>query len=204
MPSSLCQDCVDGLYTICKAKPKLNLRRSRHSGHALAAFSPECHPEQGGPAKHQRKSGELRPQYGLQEAQCAEQAEVRKAVLCAGQSESTSTRLDMRVCCCHCHAVASKMSTWMIHAIQEHVCRQLASHMCDHVGKGGTCRCLDLNVVDRLHEARGGHEEGAVAHPPGCGDDLTPTPVQGLTGHSCIQDLELDVPDGLITQRALP
>ncbi len=64
----------------------------------------------------------------------------------------------------------------------------------------GTCRCLDLYIVDRLHEARSGHEEGAVAHPPGCGDDLTPTPVQGLTG----QDLELDIPDGLITQWALP
>ena len=66
-----------------------------------------------------------------------------------------------------------------------------------------TCGCLDLYVVDRFHEARGSHEEGAVAHPPGSGDDLAPAPVQGLCSNIGIQNLELDIPDGLITQRAL-
>lgn len=70
--------------------------------------------------------------------------------------------------------------------------------------EGSTCRGLDLHIVDGLHEARGGHEEGAVAHPPGSGDDLAPAPVQGLRCNVGIQDLELDIPDGLVTQGPLP
>lgn len=39
------------------------------------------------------------------------------------------------------------------------------------------------------------HEEGRVDHPPGCGDDLTSTPVEGFLGNHSIQDLKLDVPN---------
>ena len=67
-----------------------------------------------------------------------------------------------------------------------------------------TCRCLDLYIVNGLHKAGGGHEEGAVADPPGGGDDLAPTPVQGLPRNAGIQDLELHIPDGLITQGPFP
>lgn len=46
--------------------------------------------------------------------------------------------------------------------------------------KEGTCGRLNLYIVDRLHEARGGHEESTIAHPSGSGDDLASTPMQGL------------------------
>lgn len=37
------------------------------------------------------------------------------------------------------------------------------------------------------------HEEGRVDNSSGRGDDLAPTPVQGLLGNDCIQDLKLDI-----------
>ena len=43
-----------------------------------------------------------------------------------------------------------------------------------------TCRCLDFNIVHRLHETWSRHEKGAVAHAPRCGDDLATAPMQSL------------------------
>ena len=66
-----------------------------------------------------------------------------------------------------------------------------------------TCRSLDLHVVHRLHEAGGGHQEGGVADPACGGDDLTAPPVHRLGGHHGVQDLELDIADGLIAEGTL-
>ena len=63
---------------------------------------------------------------------------------------------------------------------------------------------LDLHVVDRLHQPRGGHQEGGVADAARCGDDLPAAARQGLGRDLGAQDLELDVADGLVAQRALP
>ena len=72
------------------------------------------------------------------------------------------------------------------------------------IGWTFTCRCLDLHIVDGLHEARSGHQESTVAHPSGCGNDLAPAPMQSLRGNSCIQNLEFHIPDRLITKRPFP
>ncbi len=71
-------------------------------------------------------------------------------------------------------------------------------------GKGClTCRGLDLDIVYRLHQAGGSHEEGRIADTPRGGDDLAPAPHQGIIRHVCMQDLELHISDGLIAQRSL-
>mmetsp|Transcript_18570 Transcript_18570/g.39864 ORF Transcript_18570/g.39864 Transcript_18570/m.39864 type:complete len:296 (+) Transcript_18570:357-1244(+) len=79
-----------------------------------------------------------------------------------------------------------------------HVAAPLGQHVVD--GRQAVRRCLDLHVVHRLHESGCCHEEGGVADTACCGDDLAASPVDGLWGDLCIQDLELDVPDGLVTQ----
>jgi hypothetical protein len=70
----------------------------------------------------------------------------------------------------------------------------------DRLTSGG----LDLHIVDRLHEARSGHEECGITDSAGRGYNLATTPVQRLWCHHSIQNLELDVPDGLVAERAFP
>mmetsp|Transcript_13614 Transcript_13614/g.30034 ORF Transcript_13614/g.30034 Transcript_13614/m.30034 type:complete len:213 (-) Transcript_13614:2261-2899(-) len=67
-------------------------------------------------------------------------------------------------------------------------------------GVGGR---LDLHQVHGLHETRRGHQEGAVGGAAGRGYDLPPPAVDGLVGHRGMQDLELHIADGLVTQRPL-
>mmetsp|Transcript_28556 Transcript_28556/g.64656 ORF Transcript_28556/g.64656 Transcript_28556/m.64656 type:complete len:277 (+) Transcript_28556:501-1331(+) len=64
-------------------------------------------------------------------------------------------------------------------------------------------RRRDLNREDRLHDARRRHEEGGVGHAPGGGDDLTSPAMDRLGGNAGVEDLELDIPHRLITQRPL-
>ncbi|MPC12705.1 NudC domain-containing protein 2 [Portunus trituberculatus] len=85
------------------------------------------------------------------------------------------------------------------------ILRHMATPLGEHrVHRGDTvCWRLDLHEVVRLHEARRGHQEGGVGHTAGRGDDLATAAVQRLLGNHSVQDLELAVPDGLLTQRPL-
>mmetsp|Transcript_43120 Transcript_43120/g.107915 ORF Transcript_43120/g.107915 Transcript_43120/m.107915 type:complete len:423 (-) Transcript_43120:1309-2577(-) len=68
----------------------------------------------------------------------------------------------------------------------------------DAVGGG-----LDLDIVDRLHQARRRHQERRVGHAAGRGDDLASPPVHWRSIHGSVQNLELAVPDGFVAQRPL-
>ena len=63
---------------------------------------------------------------------------------------------------------------------------------------------LDLHIVHGLHQPRRGHQKGGVADAARGGDDLPAAARQGLGRDLGAQDLELDVADGLVAQRALP
>ena len=63
---------------------------------------------------------------------------------------------------------------------------------------------LDFNKHVWLHQPWGSHEEGRVCHSSGRRDDLTSSPVDGLTGNGGVQDLELRVANRLLAQWALP
>mmetsp|Transcript_20010 Transcript_20010/g.60454 ORF Transcript_20010/g.60454 Transcript_20010/m.60454 type:complete len:220 (-) Transcript_20010:2220-2879(-) len=76
----------------------------------------------------------------------------------------------------------------------------LPQHVVD--GADAVCGGLDLHVVDGLHQAGSGHEEGGVAHAPGGGNQLPASSSQGLRSNLGIHDLVLDVADRLVTQRA--
>lgn len=60
-------------------------------------------------------------------------------------------------------------------------------------GRDAVGRRLHLDVVDRLHQARGGHHERGVADPSRRRDDLTPAAVDRLGGERGVQQPELDV-----------
>ena len=60
-----------------------------------------------------------------------------------------------------------------------------------------------LKVLTWFHQSWRGHEECRVADAPGRGDDLATATVDGLRCDGGIQDLELDVADGLVAQRPL-
>lgn len=58
-------------------------------------------------------------------------------------------------------------------------------------------------LEDGLHECGRGGEESRVGHTTGRGDDLAAAAVHGLVGDGGVDDLELDVADGLVAQGAL-
>eukprot|EP00850_Spirogloea_muscicola_P018282 SM000166S02463 [mRNA] locus=s166:132546:136017:+ [translate_table: standard] len=60
-----------------------------------------------------------------------------------------------------------------------------------------------LNIVDRLHEARRGHEECRVGHPASSWDELAATTHEWLRCNLGIQNLDLDIADGFIAKWAL-
>lgn len=70
--------------------------------------------------------------------------------------------------------------------------------MCDESRKG----CVAY-LEDGLHECGRGGEESRVGHATGRGDDLPTAAVHRLVGDGGVDDLELDVADGLVAQRAL-
>ena len=55
-----------------------------------------------------------------------------------------------------------------------------------------------------LHQPRRRHQERRVRHPARGGDHLPTAPVQGLIRDDGVEDLKLDVADGLVAERALP
>mmetsp|Transcript_31851 Transcript_31851/g.51004 ORF Transcript_31851/g.51004 Transcript_31851/m.51004 type:complete len:617 (+) Transcript_31851:1240-3090(+) len=85
--------------------------------------------------------------------------------------------------------------------VSDDVPTALGEHGVD--GRHAVRRRLYLHGIHRLHEARGGHEERRVRHPARGGNHLPAAAVQGLLGDGGVQDLEFDVADGLVAQRAL-
>lgn len=57
-----------------------------------------------------------------------------------------------------------------------------------------------LHIVNRFHKPRSRHEKRWVSYPTCCWNHLTRSSVQRLWCYPGIYNLELDIPDGLITQ----
>ena len=68
-------------------------------------------------------------------------------------------------------------------------------------GTDGVRRCQDLHGVDGLHQARRGEQKRRVRNATGGGDNLAAAPVDGFIGDGSVQNLELDVADGLVAER---
>ena len=59
-----------------------------------------------------------------------------------------------------------------------------------------------LDIIYRFHEPRSCHKKRWIGHTPRCGNDLTRSPMQWLGCNFCINNLELYISDGLITERS--
>lgn len=61
-----------------------------------------------------------------------------------------------------------------------------------------------LHIIYRFHEPRCSHEERWIGHSSCCRNDLARSTMEWLRGNPCINNLKLDISNGLITQRSLP